>query len=103
VDPAGYLSATGGQGGGLWGDLFFVEYPNFLLPVEGFHHTFCFLYFLWQSLDILRVLIFVLCVLFDHFVIQPRQTLLSAASRVGEASYRVLYTIGEEEIVDRWA
>jgi len=32
---------------------------------------------------------------------EPRQTLLTAASRVGEASYRVLYTIGEEEIVDR--
>ena len=32
---------------------------------------------------------------------QPRQTLLSAASRVGEASYRVLYTIGEEDVVDR--
>jgi len=32
---------------------------------------------------------------------EPRQTLLSAASRVGEASYRVLYTIGEEDVVDR--
>jgi len=33
--------------------------------------------------------------------VEPRQTLLSAASRVGEASYRVLYTIGEEDVVDR--
>ena len=32
---------------------------------------------------------------------QPRQTLLSAASRVGEASDRVLYTIGEEDVTDR--
>lgn len=32
---------------------------------------------------------------------EPRQTLLSAASRVGEASYRVLYTIGEEDVSDR--
>ena len=32
---------------------------------------------------------------------QPRQTLLSAASKVGEASYRVLYTIGEEDVADR--
>ena len=37
--------------------------------------------------------------LFD--LLQPRQTLLSAASRVGEASYRVLYTIGEEDVADR--
>ena len=35
------------------------------------------------------------------YFLQPRQTLLSAASRVGEASYRVLYTIGEEDVVDR--
>ena len=28
---------------------------------------------------------------------QPRQSLLSAASRVGEASYKVLTTIGEED------
>ena len=34
-------------------------------------------------------------------VVQPRQTLLSAASRVGEASDRVLYTIGEEDVTDR--
>ena len=34
-------------------------------------------------------------------MLQPRQTLLSAASRVGEASYRVLYTIGEEDVADR--
>jgi len=32
---------------------------------------------------------------------EPRQTLLSAASRVGEASDRVLYTIGEEDVTDR--
>jgi len=32
---------------------------------------------------------------------EPRQTLLSAASRVGEASDRVLYTIGEEDDQDR--
>ena len=36
-----------------------------------------------------------------RFLAQPRQTLLSAASRVGEASYRVLYTIGEEDVADR--
>ena len=35
------------------------------------------------------------------FLLQPRQTLLSAASQVGEASYRVLYTIGEEDTGDR--
>ena len=35
------------------------------------------------------------------FLFQPRQTLLSAASQVGEASYRVLYTIGEEDTGDR--
>ena len=34
-------------------------------------------------------------------LLQPRQTLLSAASRVGEASDRVLYTIGEEDVTDR--
>ena len=34
-------------------------------------------------------------------MLQPRQTLLSAASRVGEASDRVLYTIGEEDVTDR--
>ena len=34
-------------------------------------------------------------------MLQPRQTLLSAASRVGEASDRVLYTIGEEDDQDR--
>lgn len=32
---------------------------------------------------------------------EPRQTLLSAASRVGEASDRVLYTIGEEDDQDK--
>ena len=34
-------------------------------------------------------------------MLQPRQTLLSAASRVGEASDRVLYTIGEEDDQDK--
>ena len=32
---------------------------------------------------------------------QPRQTMLSAASQVGSASHRVLYTIGEEEVADK--
>ena len=32
---------------------------------------------------------------------EPRQTMLSAASQVGSASHRVLYTIGEEEVADK--
>ena len=32
---------------------------------------------------------------------EPRQTMLSAASEVGSASHRVLYTIGEEEVADK--
>lgn len=32
---------------------------------------------------------------------EPRQTLLNAASRVGEASHAVLYTIGEEDEMDK--
>ena len=32
---------------------------------------------------------------------EPRQTMLSAASQVGSASHRVLYTIGEEEVVEK--
>lgn len=32
---------------------------------------------------------------------EPRQTMLSAASIVGSASHRVLYTIGEEEVSDK--
>ena len=44
---------------------------------------------------------FVRSELYQVFLFQPRQTLLSAASQVGEASYRVLYTIGEEDTGDR--
>lgn len=33
-------------------------------------------------------------------LLQPRQNLLNAASRVGEASHAVLYTIGEEDEAD---
>ena len=32
---------------------------------------------------------------------EPRQHMLSAASQVGSASHRVLYTIGEEEVADK--
>ena len=32
---------------------------------------------------------------------QPRQHMLTAASQVGSASHRVLYTIGEEEVADK--
>ncbi|CAB4054720.1 TLN [Lepeophtheirus salmonis] len=32
---------------------------------------------------------------------EPRQTMLSAASQVGSASHRVLYTIGEEEVEEK--
>ena len=32
---------------------------------------------------------------------EPRQVMLSAASQVGTASHRVLYTIGEEEVADK--
>merc|ERR1712051_131860 len=32
---------------------------------------------------------------------QPRQYMLTAASQVGSASHRVLYTIGEEEVADK--
>ncbi len=32
---------------------------------------------------------------------EPRQAMLSAASQVGSASHRVLYTIGEEEVADK--
>ena len=32
---------------------------------------------------------------------RPRQSMLTAASQVGSASHRVLYTIGEEEVADK--
>lgn len=32
---------------------------------------------------------------------KPRQNMLTAASQVGSASHRVLYTIGEEEVADK--
>lgn len=50
----------------------------------------------------------VLCTAFSDLLMatepgskEPRQTMLSAASQVGSASHRVLYTIGEEEVADK--
>lgn len=49
-----------------------------------------------------------LCVAFSDLLVAtepgstaPRGTMLSAASEVGSASHRVLYTIGEEEVADK--